>query len=167
MTLAGVASHDLFCLFASKYQSTMKTQTILPEGIELTDTQSKMNWERIASGEMTDGLLILEGPKASGKTRLAMQIIGDGRPMMLPNEKSLDYIFSVEKRKLAFFDEVRTTKASGNEGRGRKVVDAPLDSGAIASAVLTGALVILAGECVLLSPALERLAIRISLGQNA
>jgi hypothetical protein len=111
-----------------------------------------MNWERIASGEISDGLLILEGPKASGKTRLAREILGEGTPMFLPNEKLLDHIFSIEKRKLAFFDEVRTTKASGHQCRGRKTVDAPLDSGAIASAVLTGSLVILAGERVLLSP---------------
>ena len=135
----------------------MKTQITIPDGVHLADTQSELNFEMAANGEITSGLLVIEGAQATGKSRLAkylIELLGlEPRIMFLPNEKSLDHIFNVEKSRFVFIDEVRTSRR-------------PLDSAAMASAIENGALVILAGLEVDLSPNLETHAIRIRIGQN-
>ncbi len=102
----------------------MITQIEIPERIRFADTQSEINYERAASGEMPTGLLVIEGNMATGKSRLAkhlIELIGEKlRVMYLPNEKSLEHIFNVEKPRLVFFDEVRTSKITLNDFYGTR-----------------------------------------------
>jgi archaellum biogenesis ATPase FlaH len=83
----------------------MKKQTEIPEGIRFADTQSEINFERVASGGMPSGLLVIEGDIATGKSRLAkhlIELLGEKlRVMYLQNEKSLEHIFNVEKPRFA------------------------------------------------------------------
>lgn len=149
----------------------MKTTIELPAGIRPADTQSEINLDRMAASESPAGLLVIEGPKASGKTRLARHLVkrhgGQDRVMMLPNEKSLQHIFTKEEMRIAHFDDVRTVKPSGAKGRGKKLVEAPLESPAMLAAIEAGTLVILTGESISLGAELERMALRVMLlGHN-
>jgi len=140
----------------------------IPEGIRFADIQSAMNFERVASGGMAAGLLVLEGVKASGKTRLAkhlLSILGFSEMAIMPNEKTLERIFNVEKPQVAFFDEVNTAKPTRKNSV--RVIHKPLESAAILAAIDGGVLVILAGFEVTLAADLETRAIRVRLGQNA
>lgn len=144
----------------------MNTQIEIPEGICFSDTQSEINFERIASGGMSSGLLVIEGDKATGKTRLAqhlIELLGEKlRVMFLRDEKQLEHIFNVDKVRLAFFDEVRTSKLTLKNRIKRKPLKSPVMVGALEG----GVLVILVGEEVDLAPDLERRAVRVRLGQK-
>jgi len=133
----------------------MKTQIEIPEGIRFADTQSEINFKEVTSGATPPCLLIIEGEKAAGKSRLAKHLIESlGEKLQVRtilNEKSLEHTFNVEKPRFAFFDEVRTPNSR-------------LNSAAMVGAVENGVLVILAGETVELTPNLEKHAVRVRLG---
>lgn len=139
----------------------------IPKGIHFSDAESEKNFSRIASDEVSSGLLLIEGPKASGKSRLGLHLCAalgsEARTLTRIDEKFLEHILAEKKLRLVHIDAPQNLKPSGKEMRGKKLIPIPLESKAMIQGIEDGALIILTGENLLLSPDMERRAIRVRL----
>lgn len=139
----------------------MKTTT-------LHDAQSRANLVFAAGNPKANYLIVIEGPRASGKTTTAREILRawrakrDLRPHCIREYDDIQIGLAITNAKrFVFFDEFVNRKSTG---RWKSVI--PLDHPAILGARDQGIGIIIAGESVILSPELERIALRIRLSAN-
>lgn len=132
------------------------------------DEESEERFHRLRRGEILKGLVLIEGPPASGKTLLGRLLAGENSAQPLPSEKDLERMIADDVGNALFFDDI-DTRHPWYCGAALQSAGTKLHSDAIIQALGKDypLLLILAGQHIALSPEMQRLAICIRLKGGA
>ena len=132
------------------------------------DEESEERFHRVRRGEILHGLIVIEGPPASGKTLMGTMLAGNDSARQWPEERVLERMVALEMRGVLFFDNIDTRypyyrgevpQPGGEKLHSSAIIEALGKEGPLA--------VILAGQHIALSPEMQRLAICIRLKGGA
>ena len=131
------------------------------------DESSKLTFLEVIGGKFERGVIVIEGPPASGKTRLGEVLAGEGTAQQMEDERGVQFLIASNMGRPLFFDDISTCQP-WYQGPALHASGTPLHSEAILEALKNEKqVVVLAGPHIDLSLKMEAWAIRIRLKGGA